>query len=149
MLWAVGVVAEVAFFFFSSILTRRYVAERLILAGCACGLLRWMAMVFDPGLVPLVPLQMLHAMSFALTHLAALLFLQRHVSKRLRHSAQGLYTAFSAGLLMMLATAISGPAYRALAGQAYIVMAGLSLCAVAFAVILCAINPRAPAEEGA
>ncbi|MGE3829415.1 MAG: MFS transporter [Parvibaculaceae bacterium] len=149
ILWAVGVVAEVAFFFFSSVITHRYVAERLILAGCAFGLLRWTAMAFDPGLVLLVPLQMLHSMSFALTHLGALLFLQRHVSQRLRHSAQGLYTAFSAGLLMMLATAISGPAYRALAGQSYIVMAGLSLCAVAFAVILCAINPRAPAEEGA
>jgi PPP family 3-phenylpropionic acid transporter len=106
-------------------------------------------MSFDPGLVLLVPLQMLHAASFALTHLGALLFIQRHVNKRLRHSAQGLYTAFSAGLFMMLATAASGPAYRALAGQSYLVMAVMSLCAATLAALLCVISPKARAEEGA
>jgi PPP family 3-phenylpropionic acid transporter len=149
ILWAVGVVAEVFFFFFSGSATRRYRAELLILVGSACGLLRWTVMSFDPGLVLLVPLQMLHAASFALTHLGALLFIQRHVNMRLRHSAQGLYTAFSAGLFMMLATAASGPAYRALAGQSYLVMAVMSLCAAALAALLCVISPKARVEEGA
>jgi MFS transporter, PPP family, 3-phenylpropionic acid transporter len=149
ILWAIGVVTEVAFFYFSSSVTRRYAAEWLILVGCSCGLLRWMAMAFDPGLALLAPLQMLHAASFALTHLGALLFIQRQVRASLRHSAQGVYTALSAGLFMMIATAAAGPAYRAFAGQSYFAMAALSLCAVVLSVILCRITPKAPAGEDA
>jgi PPP family 3-phenylpropionic acid transporter len=149
VLWGIGVCAEVAFFFFSGRLLPRFAPILLILIGCLFGVLRWTATAFDPSLWLLVPLQSLHAATFALTHFGTLHFLMQNVPAALRNSAQGLYTACSAGLFLMLATAAAGPLFEAFAGRAYLAMTAMSLVASALAFVVLRINPRGPAGAAA
>jgi PPP family 3-phenylpropionic acid transporter len=94
-------------------------------------------------------LQTLHAATFALTHFGTLHFLMQNVPDALRNSAQGLYTACSAGLFLMLATAAAGPLFEAFAGRAYLAMAAMSLTAAVLAFIVLKISPKEPAAEAA
>jgi MFS transporter, PPP family, 3-phenylpropionic acid transporter len=144
ILWGIGVSAEVVFFFFSGRLVPRFAPILLILIGCLLGVLRWTATAFDPALWLLVPLQTLHAATFALTHFGTLHFLMQNVPVALRNSAQGLYTACSAGLFLMLATVMAGPLFDAFAGRAYLAMAAMSLVAGVLALMVMKLTPRAP-----
>lgn len=149
VLWGIGVSAEVVFFFFSGRLIPRFAPIVLILIGCLTGVLRWTITAFDPALWLLVPLQMLHATTFALTHFGTLHYLMQNVPETLRNSAQGLYTACSAGLFLMLATAAAGPLFDEFAGRAYLAMTVMSLAASALAFVVLRINPRGPAVAAA
>jgi PPP family 3-phenylpropionic acid transporter len=149
VLWGIGVCAEVVLFFFSGRLLPRFAPILLIFTGCLIGVLRWTVTAFDPALWLLVPLQMLHAGTFALTHFGTLHFLMQNVPSALRNSAQGLYTACSAGLFLMLATAAAGPLFDAFAGRAYLAMTVMSLMASALAFAVLKINPRGPAGAAA
>jgi PPP family 3-phenylpropionic acid transporter len=149
VLWGIGVCAEVVFFYFSGRLIPRFAPILLIFIGCLFGVLRWTVTAFDPPLWLLVPLQTLHAATFALTHFGTLHFLMQNVPNSLRNSAQGLYTACSAGLFLMLATAAAGPLFDALAGRAYLAMTAMSLVASALALIVLNVNPRGPKTAAA
>jgi PPP family 3-phenylpropionic acid transporter len=149
VLWGIGVCAEVVFFYFSGRFIPRFAPILLIFIGCLFGVLRWTATAFDPPLWLLVPLQTLHAATFALTHFGTLHFLMHNVPAALRNSAQGLYTACSAGLFLMLATAAAGPLFDAFAGRAYLAMTAMSLVASALAFIVVKINPREPRAAAA
>lgn len=149
ILWGIGVCAEVVFFFFSGRLLPRFAPILLILIGCLLGVLRWTVTAFDPALWLLVPLQTLHAATFALTHFGTLHYLMQNVPGALRNSAQGLYTACSAGLFLMLATAAVGPIFDAYAGRAYLAMAAMSLVATALAFLVFRSSPTKPAAEAA
>jgi len=144
ILWGIGVCAEVVFFFFSGRLIPPFAPISLVIAGCLAGVLRWTVTAFDPALWLLMPLQVLHAMTFALVHFGTLHFLMQNVPARLRNSAQGLYAACSAGLVMMLATALAGPLFDAFAGRAYLAMAAMSVLAAALAFLVMRISPTAP-----
>jgi PPP family 3-phenylpropionic acid transporter len=149
ILWGIGVCAEVVLFFFSGRLIHRFAPILLILIGCLLGVVRWTATAFDPNLSLLVLLQTLHAATFALTHIGTLFYLMQNVPETLRNSAQGLYTACSAGLFMMLATVAVGPIFDAFAGRAYLAMAAMSLVATGLAFIVLRSSPKAPVAEAA
>jgi PPP family 3-phenylpropionic acid transporter len=149
ILWGIGVCAEVVFFFFSGRLLPHFAPILLILIGCLVGVFRWTVTAFDPALWLLVPLQTLHAGTFALTHFGTLHFLMQNVPAALRNSAQGLYTACSAGLFMMLATVAVSPVFDVFAGKAYLAMALMSLIAAVLAFTVLKLTPKAPAAEAA
>jgi PPP family 3-phenylpropionic acid transporter len=126
-LWALGVVAEIVLFAFSGrIIAAAGTARLLMLAGLAASV-RWAVMALDPPLLLTALAQLLHAMSFGAAHLAAIHFLAHAVPEDRAATAQGLYAAMVAGLVLGLATVASGPLYRMLAGEAYFVMAWLAL----------------------
>lgn len=136
MLWSVGVVAEVALFAMSGrVIAMCGTARLLMLAGLAATL-RWGFMALDPPLWPTVLLQSLHAMSFGAAHLAAIHFLTHAVPEDRAATAQGVYAAIVAGLVLGTVTIASGPLYRALAGEAYAAMAVLALIGAASAFVL-------------
>jgi PPP family 3-phenylpropionic acid transporter len=149
ILWGIGVCAEVVFFFFSGRLLPRFAPILLILIGCLVGVFRWTVTAFDPALWLLVPLQTLHAGTFALTHFGTLHFLMQNVPAALRNSAQGLYTACSAGLFLMLATVAVSPIFDVFAGKAYLAMALMSLIASGLAFTVLRLSPKVPAAEAA
>jgi PPP family 3-phenylpropionic acid transporter len=136
VLWSVGVIAEVALFAVSGrVIAYCGTARLLMLAGLAASL-RWGVMAIDLPLVATALLQTLHAMSFGAAHLAAIHFLTHAVPEDRAATAQGLYAAFVAGLVLGIVTVASGPLYRALAGEAYAVMALLALIGAVSAFLL-------------
>ena len=135
-LWSVGVVAEVALFAVSGRVIAVCGTVRLLGLAGAVAVLRWGFMAFDPPLLATGLLQILHAMSFGAAHLAAIHFLTHAVPEDRAATAQGLYAAMVAGLVMGSVTIACGPLYRMLGGEAYGVMAALALCGTVAAFVL-------------
>ncbi len=136
VLWSIGVVAEIGLFVFSGRIVRKTGAAKLLMLAGLGACLRWFFMAFDPPLVATVALQCLHALSFGAAHVAAIHFLAHAVPEDRAATAQGLYAATVAGLVLGVVTIASGPLYRILGGEAYAVMAVLALCGTAGAVLL-------------
>lgn len=118
-LWAVGVAAEILLFFVGrTVIDALGPVKALWLASIGAAL-RWSAMTLDPGGAALVLLQCLHAVSFALAHLAALAFIAEAAPANRRATAQGVLTAVSGGVAMFGATALAAWAYPTFGADAY------------------------------
>ena len=150
LLWASAVLAEAALFFFSGRLIAQIPLAKLLCVGLLGATLRWLGMGFATSFWVIAGLQLLHSISFALTHLSLMHFIRLNVPHNLRNSAQGLYTAFAAGLLLSSVTWISGPLYSAFGGRAFLFMAGIALLGLAIAGFnLLKLSPKVPQAQGA
>lgn len=136
-LWAVAVLAEVALFAFSGTLLARIGAANMLIAAAAVSVLRWVLMAFDPPLAALVPLQVLHALTYGGSHIGAIYFIAQAVPPSIQGSAQALYATIASGIAMGAATLLSG---ALLAGQgssaAYLAMGAVSAAALGGALLL-------------
>ena len=128
-LWAAGVVAEVALFWWGRSFVARLGPVGLCLLAAAAGVLRWgiVAVTVDPWL--LFPAQLLHAATFGMQHLATMAVLGRIVPSAQAGTAQTLHAALGIGLWMGVFTLACGPLYAAAGGGAFWAMA--LLCALA------------------
>jgi PPP family 3-phenylpropionic acid transporter len=126
-LWALAVGAEVLLFAFSGRLEARFDPWALVVLGGLAGLLRWGITAWDPPFAVLAPLQVLHAVTFAATHLGAVGIIARSVAAGTTATAQGIYAALASGLVMGLATWASGWFYETLGGLTYLPMAALAV----------------------
>ncbi|MEL7471228.1 MAG: MFS transporter, partial [Pseudomonadota bacterium] len=116
--------------------TRLGAPHALALGGLAA-LVRWVALSAEPDLWLLWPLQVLHALSFGLAHLAAMAFLASALPGRMIASVQGVMTGVLGGGLSALVVVLAGdvvdgpsiaPAYWIAAVAALVSMvAGLAL----------------------
>jgi PPP family 3-phenylpropionic acid transporter len=122
-LWAIGVIAEIGVFAFSARIVRRLGAARLITLGAAAAVIRWLAMGFDPPVALLVPLQMLHGLSYGGAHVGAIHFMSRFVPEGQGGTAQALYASVTGGIAMGGMTLLAGPLYAQAGGHAYWAMA--------------------------
>ncbi len=120
VLWAVGVLAEVLLFAWSKRIEETVGAIRLLLAGGAAALSRWIVMSFDPSLAILLPLQILHGLTYGAVHLGAIHFIARAAPEGAAGTAQALYATMAMGVVMGAATLASGPLYDSYAGGAYL-----------------------------
>jgi PPP family 3-phenylpropionic acid transporter len=125
-LWAEGVVAEIALFWFGGPIVARLGPIGLMALGGVAGVVRWSLLGLVPGLAAAALLQLLHAGSFGASHLGAMHFMARRVPPGAAASAQSLYAALSAGLGSGLVMLAAGALYAAYGGQAYLFMAMLS-----------------------
>ncbi|MEZ5899589.1 MAG: MFS transporter [Hyphomicrobiaceae bacterium] len=136
-LWAVAVLAEVGLFAVSAPLLARYGAANFLIAGAGVSIVRWVVMAFDPPLSVLVPLQALHALTYAGTHIGAIYFIAQAVPPSMQGSAQALYATIASGVAMGLATLASGAFLTNWgSGPAYAAMAVIALVALAGALVL-------------
>ena len=127
LLWSVAVVAEMAAFILSRRLELRFGHRKLLGFALAITPLRWvlLALPLSPAIVVLA--QMGHAATFALTHLAGIQLVQRHVPPNARRHAQALYSGLTFGLGMVVGSALAGPVYGSAGGStAFLAAAGVS-----------------------
>lgn len=133
-LWAEAVVAEVLLLGAAKRFLPRIPQRYLFVVGASGALLRWLLAGIGTGLPLLIVVQLLHAFSFATTHLAAMTFLARRSPPGLLASAQVLHSTV-VGTSMGLVTAGAGGLYEALGGGGFYVMAGLALPGLALALM--------------
>lgn len=131
-LWGLAVAAEVVLFARADLVDRAR-PTTLIAIGGALAAVRWAATAFDPGLAALATLQLLHAASFAATHLGAMAFIARRVPAQLATTAQGIYAALAGGLFLGLVTLGAGALYGHLAGRTYLLAAAIAATGSALA----------------
>lgn len=129
LLWGFSVVVEIGFMWWIEPWRRRIGIGpwTMLFIGAGAAILRWGLMAFAPPLWMLVPLQMLHALTFAATYLAGVQIVERLCPPDSHTAAQTLSSALSAGVLIGLATLASGPLYDIVGLKAYLAMAGLAL----------------------
>lgn len=122
-LWAIGVFAEVLLFTFSGRVAAKFGAARLIAIGGAASILRWLLLASEPSLLMLVPLQLLHGVTYGASHIGAMHFIHDAVPRDRAASAQALYATVSAGVAMGVATLIAGYVYAQAGPLSYVAMA--------------------------
>lgn len=132
-IWPLGVFAEILLMTFSLRVFRVVGATRLLLLGGLGCVIRWSILAFDPPLAFVIFAQLLHGMTFAMAHLGAMYFILKAVPPRLSATAQSLYTVFSSGIVLGLATLACGPLYEHFGGRTYLLMAVMGLGTMIFA----------------
>ncbi|GJD53165.1 hypothetical protein OPKNFCMD_5936 [Methylobacterium crusticola] len=140
--WAVGVVAEIAFFAVAGRIPWLHEAPfRLLGLGAGAALARWAGLLLAAGVpAAILPLQVLHGLTFGATQLGVMGALSRLAPEGGRGAAQGHYAAASA-LASASATLASGAAYRAGGGP---LAFGLMLPLAACGLVLALAASRAP-----
>jgi PPP family 3-phenylpropionic acid transporter len=135
-LWSIGVIAEVALFAVSGRVMAWTGSAPLMVLAAGAAILRWGLFAFDPPIWATGLLQTLHALTFGATHLASINFLTHAVPEDRLATAQGLYAAVVAGVVMGSVTIACGPLYRLLGGEAYAVMAFIAGVGLVAAMVL-------------
>lgn len=141
-LWALGVIAEVGLFAISGRLMQRIGPIGLIIVGGIAAVIRWFAMVFDPSFWALLPLQLLHALTFGATFLGTLHILQNSVPENQAGSAQGLHAALAPGIITGVVTVIAGQIYEPMQAMSYLVMSALAVIGIVSALALPQLVPK-------
>jgi len=136
-LWAVGVVAEIALFLISRRIVVAVGTARLIAVAAIAAVVRWTIMAFDPPLEILTSVQLLHGLTFGAAHLGALHFISQAIPEDRAATAQGLYTAVTAGIAMGTGMLVAGSIYAQMGGRGYLVMAGVAAISTLAAWLLC------------
>jgi PPP family 3-phenylpropionic acid transporter len=98
LLWALGVFAEVIFFYFQSKVLSRLDAEVVLQASFGVGVVRFALIALYPLTPVLIFAQILHAGTFAAHHSAATKLLQRWFTGSLQARGQALMATISYGL---------------------------------------------------
>jgi len=98
LFWALGVFAEVIFFYFQSKVLSRLDAEVVLQASFGVGVVRFALIALYPLTPVLIFAQILHAGSFAAHHSAATKLLQRWFTGPLQARGQALMATISYGL---------------------------------------------------
>ena len=126
-LWALGVMAEIGMFALSRRLLKGFSYQQLFFIGGLGCVLRWTLLANTTELAWLLVAQLLHAVTFCVSHLGAIRYMTQQLPAEQVIPAQTLYAAFPAGVVMALLTAVAGFGYQQVQGQVFWLMAMLVL----------------------
>jgi PPP family 3-phenylpropionic acid transporter len=106
--------------------------------------LRWVAFGFEPGVGPLIFLQALHAITFALSLIAVVGFIANHTDEGIAAQAQSFYVMLQQGA-SILALMVFGSLVGSWGAEAYFLSAGIA--ALGAACILASLVLKPPREK--
>jgi PPP family 3-phenylpropionic acid transporter len=99
LMWSLGVLVEIMFFFYQAPLFRRFGIRPLMLFSLAIAVVRFLMIgVGAQSLIVLLLAQVLHAATFGVHHSASIATLQRWFSGPLQARGQALFISISYGL---------------------------------------------------
>ena len=99
LMWSLGVIAEILFFFYQAPLFRRFGVRKLMLLSLAIAVVRFLMIGWGAqSLAILLVAQVLHAATFGVHHSASVATLQRWFAGPLQARGQALYISISYGL---------------------------------------------------
>ncbi len=129
LLWSIGVIAEIVLMWKFAAIQNKYSARVLLIAAAVSALIRWFWFGFEPGLIMLFVLQLLHGVTFALMFLATVNFIANWTPVEVSARAQALSATLNT-FLMACATVMSGLVFGALQLKGYWTMAALCVLAI-------------------
>ena len=134
-LWAVGVICEIAIFFWMSQLFRAFALRQVLIASFALTVVRFVIIAWwVDSLLLLLLAQILHAASFGSFHAAALGYVHAFFRGRNQARGQAIYASLTFGLGGTLGGLYAGYAWERFG--AGITFSGAALCAFAGMLIL-------------
>jgi MFS transporter, PPP family, 3-phenylpropionic acid transporter len=137
LMWSLGVIVEIVFFFYQAPIFRRYGIRNLMLASLLIAVVRFLIIgIGAESLVLLLLAQVLHAATFGAHHSASIATLQRWFSGPLQARGQALFTSISYGLGGTLGGLLLGELWDTLGPKSvYLMAAALALMAAAAAAL--------------
>ena len=134
-LWAEGVVFEIillAYFY----KFKNYTSPKIfiIIAG-VMAIIRWTLMAYADTILFIALIQILHAFTFGLTHLAAINFISEVMPVRAQAKSQALYSAISMGAFLAVSISVSGDLYRIFYDKSFLFSSFLALLGVIISLI--------------
>lgn len=134
--WALAVVFETVFLFLSARFLGRYSGAALIIAGGVGGIIRWTVYATSPSLAVILPMQALHALTFASTHIGSVRLIQAWYGDSRGTTAQTMFASIALAPLTGLAILASGPLYDYFKAGGFLTMSALALIGTGLAVTL-------------
>ena len=99
VMWSIGVVAEIGFFYFQAPIFRHFGVRFLMMASLILAVVRFLMIgLCAESVIGLVIAQVLHAASFAAHHSSSVAMMQRWFSGRLQARGQAMFTSISYGV---------------------------------------------------
>ena len=127
MLWALGVVAEIAVFLWLPQLFRRYALSTILIASLLCGAARFVAIGWASELLWIVLIaQVLHAATFGAFHAASVAAVHRVFPQGAHGRAQTVFSSLTYGAGGAVGTVLSGWAWGAGGAPAAFTFAALA-----------------------
>ncbi len=128
-LWSLGVVAEVAVFAFSKRMFSGWALRTLFVVASLGVVARWGLTASTTAVVALVMIQLLHGVTFAMAHIAAIQYIQNSEQRKMV-ALQALYNAIPLGAFIALMTALSGWGYENWGANVFWAMAAMGVLAL-------------------
>lgn len=128
-LWSLGVVAEVLVFALSKRLFSGWSLRTLFVIASLGVMARWGLTASTTAIVALVAIQLLHGVTFAMSHIAAIQYIQ-HAPQNKMVALQALYNAIPLGAVIALMTTLSGWGYEHWGAYVFWAMAAMGLLAL-------------------
>ncbi len=125
LLLAEAIIAEIALFAWGRRLVERLGPPGLTGCAAAAAVLRWTVTALAPPLPVLAAMQLLHAATFAMQHLSAMLVLSRTIPPERAATAQALHAALGMGAPTGALMLISGWVYARDGGAVFLLMAAI------------------------
>ncbi|MBR9875074.1 MAG: 3-phenylpropionate MFS transporter [Vibrionaceae bacterium] len=140
-LWSLGVAAEVAVFALSKrIFAGQSLRTLFVIAACGV-MMRWGITAGTTSIFALVVVQLLHGVTFAAAHIAAIQYIQNSEENKMV-ALQALYNAIPLGAFIALMTVLSGWAYEHWGALVFWGMAAMGLFA-----LFIKLDPQEPAKH--
>ncbi|MCR0983481.1 MFS transporter [Roseomonas populi] len=134
LLWGIGVAAEVLLFLLARPLLGRLSPRGLMVLAAGAGVVRWTALAATTALPLLVPLQVMHALTFGVQYMGAMRWLSANPPPGEVLSAQALHAALGTTGAQAVCLLMAGWLYAHAGVGAFVAMA--VLCAIAAPVAL-------------
>ncbi len=129
VLWATGVVAEIALFTFAGRLSRRFDPPIFLMVAGIAAVLRWSLFPLADTFVAMAVLQLLHGLTFGAAHLGAVAILAKVVPGKWGGTGQGLL-ATSIGIQSAVGLSVCGALYGVDPSLPFYLMAAVSAVGV-------------------
>ncbi|WP_019141411.1 MFS transporter [Noviherbaspirillum massiliense] len=137
LMWSLGVVVEIAFFYYQAPIFRRFGIRKLMVASLLIAVARFLLIGYGAQSLLLLSIaQLMHAATFGVHHSASIASLQRWFSGPLQARGQALFTSISYGLGGTLGGLVLGELWDTLGPRAvYLTAALFSLVGAGAAVL--------------
>jgi PPP family 3-phenylpropionic acid transporter len=137
LMWSLGVIAEIVFFFYQAPIFRRFGIQRLMVASLLLAVVRFLMIGFGAASVTLLLVaQVLHAATFGVHHSASIVTLQRWFSGPLQARGQALFISISYGLGGTIGGLILSGLWDTFGSRAVYLMAAIFSLAATVAAVL-------------
>lgn len=128
-LWSLGVASEVAVFALSKRMFAGWSLRMLFVVAALGVTVRWGLTASTTVLLALVAIQVLHGVTFAMAHIAAIQYIQGQEERKMV-ALQALYNAIPLGAFIALMTALSGWGYENWGANVFWAMAAMGVVAL-------------------
>jgi PPP family 3-phenylpropionic acid transporter len=127
-LWILGVIDEITVFAFSKRMFIGWTLRMLFVAASIGVFARWGLTASTTEIWALIMVQLLHGVTFAMAHIAAIQFIQKQDQNKMV-PLQALYNAIHLGAFIALMTTFSGWEYENWGANVFWVMASMGVLA--------------------